>query len=624
MRIGSHIPRRAFTIVELLVAIAVVAIIATGLSVIFGSVGDAVTEGRRVSEINRAAARIEMQIRDDLSRLTRDGFLVIANRYAANENGDVFTADSGFPNTAPPFNGQLQGARLSPQDRTGRARRADELMFFARGEFQTRRPTLAPGMVATAGEAAVYFGIGQKRPMDFSNVNHRDNFYFNPSPRDPNLMPARSGQGWQRIHRALLGRPEPIGALPNPNRYAQDWSLLRQVTLLAEPQAVSVIPNEFYGLSRLRLQDRTLMLDSARQIAMQPAARSIFNSLSWTDPAMTSGQPGTAPADGLSRWWIGDTADFGGGQQSSPTDRSLPAWRASGVVDIAQGSILGVRREFEALAGAGLYPRDYYAPVEVDPAAPRPADDNQYRSADRFRADWSNPNPLVLPNPWDAGSLNLSADQGRIRAWALDMLPSLWAGEDDPPRYLGGVRYEDLPTRMIFEPDRFPDTNPGRLARAISEANQEMLGAQVFVPRCSEFIVEWSYGFVDDLGSGQARFKQLRWHGLPRADRDLNNDGRIDLNDHNNANNDQLAAFRYRVRSNPPGGPDPDRDHVVPAGPGFGDLTAPEVAVFGLATTETYIPWPKFIRITMSLADPNDPTLERTYQFVFAVPGDQS
>ena len=310
MRTGQHNPRRAFTVVELLVAIAIVAIIATGLSVIFGSIGDAVTDGRRASEINRAAARIEQQIRDDLSRLTRDGFLVVANRYAANEQGNVFSADSGSSN--------LPGVRLSPQDRTGRARRADEMMFFARGQFQTKRPPLAPGMVATAGEAAVYFGIGQKRPIDFSNADSPTNFFFNPGPTDANL---RQPLGTPNNFRPLLGRPEQPGRLPNPNRYAQDWSLLRHVTILAEPQSVSVIPNQFFGLRRDRLADRTLMLDSARQIAMQPAARSIFNSLSWTDPALTSGPPGTAADDGQSRWWIGDIAYFGG--PASPSGRSF-------------------------------------------------------------------------------------------------------------------------------------------------------------------------------------------------------------------------------------------------------------------------------------------------------------
>lgn len=611
MRTGQHNPRRAFTVVELLVAIAIVAIIATGLSVIFGSVGDAVTDGRRASEINRAAARIEQQIRDDLSRLSRDGFLVVANRYATNEDGDVFSADSGNPN--------LPGVRLSPQDRTGRARRADEVMFFARGQFQTKRPTLAPGMIATAGEAAVYYGIGQKRPIDFSNANSPSNFYFNPAPSDANLLPARPPiPGWRATDRALLGRQDPAGGLPNPNRYAQDWSLLRQITLLAEPQSVSVIPTEFFRLRRERLADRTLMLDSARQIAMQPAARSIFNSLSWTDPATTAGPPGTAAADGQSRWWIGDIADFGGGQ--SPADRSLPAWRASGVVDIVQGSILGIRRQVEALSAAGIVPSDYYPPVLVNerPANPRPARFAQ--SADGFRVQWAD--PASSPRPEDAKNLDLGAQGGEIRAWALDMLPSLWAGEANPPRYLAGVRYEDLPTRLILEPDRFAPTDAGRLARAIAESNQEMLGAQVFVPRCTEFIVEWSFGHVDDtLGPGDARFKQLLWHGLRRADRDLNADGRIDLTDHANAGFNDLAAFPYEPR--PGQATDPGRFQVIPGSTAIGPLADPEVAVFGLATTTSVVPWPKFIRITMSLADPDDPTIERTYQFVFAVPGDQ-
>lgn len=609
MRTGQHNPRRAFTVVELLVAIAIVAIIATGLSVIFGAVGDAVTDGRRASEINRAAARIEQQIRDDLSRLTRDGYLVIANRYAANEQGDVFSADSGITN--------LPGVRLSPQDRTGRARRADEIMFFARGDFQTKRPTLAPGMIATAGEAAIYFGIGQKRPIDFSNVDSPTNFYFNPSPADANLRQPSPPNNF----RPLLGRPELPGRLPNPNRFAQDWSLLRQVTILAEPQSVSVIPSEFFGLRRDRLADRTLMLDSARQIAMQPAARSIFNSLSWTDPALTSGPPGTAAADGQSRWWIGDIASFGQGLPS-PTDRSFPAWRVSGVVDIAQGSILGIRRELEALSAASIFPSNFYPPVAVNPSSPRPARNNQ--SADGFRVEWAN--PASSPRPEDAKTLNLNTSGRQIRAWALDMLPSLWAGEENPPRYLAGVRYEDLPTRLILEPGRFGNNNPGRLARAIAESNQEMLGAQVFVPRCSEFIVEWSYGFIDEsYGPGDARFKQLRWHGLPRADRDLNGDGRIDLADHATNDEEELAAFRYDKRpdNNSNRRPDPARAQVIPDGPALGALTDPEVAVFGLATTNSVIPWPKFIRITMSLADPNDPTLERTFQFVFAVPGDQ-
>lgn len=608
MRTGPHIQRRAFTVVELLVAIAVVAIIAVGLSTIFGSVGDAVTDGRRASEINRAAARMEQQIRDDLSRLTRDGFLVIANRYASDEQGNVFENIANNPNQ--------RGVQLSPRQREGRSRRADEIMFFARGDFQTKRPALAPGVFATSGEAAIFYGIGQKRPIDFSAVNNPDNFYFNPSPKDANLLPARPGQIWTQNQRALLGRPEPVGALPNPNRYAREWSLLRQVTLLADPQIVSVLPSQFFGLNRTNLQDRNLMLDSARQIAMQPAARSIFNSLAWTDANQLGGRPGTASPDGVSRWWVGDIANFGAGA-SGPADLSIPAWRSSGMVDIAQGSILGVRRELEALA-TSRSPNNYYAPASVNASSPRPARFNQ--SADAFRLEWND--HTSSPRPRDATTLSFATHGQNIRAWALDMMPSLWDGVNNggPPRYLAGVRYEDLPTRLITEPDRFPNSNAGRLARAISESNQEMLASQVFVPRCSEFIVEWSYGYIDDtLPDNDPRFKQMIWYGLPRADRDLNNDGRVDLDDH--ADPDFRVAQRY-FRRGGANRPDPQRNQVIP-GPSASNLIDPEVAIFGLTAGNNVIPWPRFLRFTISLADPDDDTVERTYQFVFAVPGEQ-
>lgn len=609
MRTGPHIQRRAFTVVELLVAIAVVAIIAVGLSTIFGSVGDAVTDGRRASEINRAAARMEQQIRDDLSRLTRDGFLVIANRYASDEQGNVFENIAGNPNQ--------RGVQLSPRQREGRSRRADEIMFFARGDFQTKRPALAPGMVATAGEAAVYFGIGQKRPIDFSNADNPTNFFFNPAPSDANL---RQPQGTPNNFRPLLGRPELPGRLPNPNRYAREWSLLRQVTLLADPQIVSVLPSQFFGLNRTNLQDRNLMLDSARQIAMQPAARSIFNSLSWTGQAMRPGAPGTVAGDGLSRWWIGDPGPPPAPNYGGPTvpQRSFAEWRASGVVDIAQGSILGVRREFEALAGAGILPSNYHTPAMVNSNPANSPNLNFNQTADGFRVQWND--HTTSPRPRDATNLSFTTHGQNIRAWALDMMPSLWDGQSNPPRYLAGVRYEDLPTRLILEPERFPRTDEGRLARAITESHQEMLASQVFVPRCSEFIVEWSYGYIDDtLPDNDPRFKQMIWYGLPRADRDLNNDGRVDLADH--ADPDFRVAQRY-FRRGGANRPDPQRNQVIP-GPSASNLTDPEIAVFGLTAGNDVIPWPRFLRFTISLADPDDDTVERTYQFVFAVPGEQ-
>lgn len=610
---GRAARRGGFTVVELLVAIAVVAIISVGLSVIFGTVGDAVADGRRVSELNRAAARIEQQIRDDLSGLTRDGFMVITNRYASNELGQVFSSDAL---------GAIQpGVQLSPSDQQGRARRADELMFFARGDFQTKRRALAPGVVANSSEAAIYYGIGQSRPLNIlaDQPTSARNFYFNPSVHDSNL---RSDQISR--YAPLPGNPQPAGQLPNPNRYARDWSLLRQVTLLAEPQLVRVLPSEAYGLRRTDLAGRTLMMDSARQIAMQPAARSIFNSLQGTAREFYGGQPGSVPDDGVSRWWIGDIAEYGAGGGFTSANAPLPSWRSSGVVDIAQGDILGVRRQLEALS-AVVPPSAYVAPGEIRPFNYPRVDLGE--SADGFRLQWLD--QTSSPRPSDARLLDLDDADHRfnLRAWALDMLPSLWDGESDPPRKLAGVRYEDLPTRLLYPRDSFPDNDRGDLARAVLESNQEMLAASVFVPRCSEFIVEWSYGQVDPgLGPGDPNFKRMLWYGLPRADRDENDDGRIDLSDHAVQNN--LVAARYE----PLNPESPERPWVALA-PSDNSLTNPEIAVFGLVSAQgplgssddfnPVIPWPRFIRITMSLADPEDETIERTFQFIFSVPGEQ-
>lgn len=596
----------AFTVVELLVAIAVLAIVSVGLSVIFGTVGDTVTDGRRVSELNRTAARIESQLRDDLDMLTRDGFMVIANRYASDPTGSP-----------------LVEVRLSPRDTAGRPRRADELLFFARGDFQTRRLPVAPGIVARSSEAAIYFGIGQRRPFDFSNPDA--SAYFNPAPWDANFVPFQSAPP---NYSAMIGVAEPPGQIPNPNRYARDWTLLRQATLLAEPSVVSVLPSDVFGIRRDTIQGRNILLDSARQIALQPAARSVFNSLTWTD-RNTFGVPGSVPADGQSRWWIGDSnpslSNYG---TAFPVNDPRPAWRSSGVVDIAQGDILTVRRQLEALSVFGP-PSSYKAPFTLpNENAPFPV------TADGFKVDWND--HAQAPRPVDARNFNLNtvAHRNNARAWALDMMPSLWNGESSPPEYLAGVRYEPLPTRLIDDGTRFPATDAGRRARAVAEANQEMLSAQVFVPRCTEFIVEWSYGYVNDfVNQNDPRFKQLIWYGLPRADRDTNGDGRIDLNDHADTNFRVVDRYEFRAPiSGTPQRPDPPREAL--AMPTVADyLTDPEVAVFGLTSTadmtvtnaspSPVIPWPRLIRITMTLADPDDDSIERTYQFVFGVPGEQ-
>jgi len=607
-----RVRRGGFTIVELLIAIGVLALVSIGLSVIFGSIGSAVSEGRRASAINSAAQRIENQIRADLERLTRDGYMVIAQRYASDEFGQVINS------------------RLSTRDRDGRPRRADELMFFARGDFTSMRPPLVSGVQATSNEAAVYYGIGQKRPADLvTDPDSYLNLFFNPAPHDSNRGVTRTSAN----DFALLGMPS--GRVGNPNEFARDWSLLRQVTLLASPEPTRQTPQEVFGLLNRQsefLNESFFLRDTQRQIGFQPASRSLFNSLGWSaDTAFGGGAPrpgrGLPGPDGASRWRVHDLFGSGlVGAPSLPLSWTWPSYRVSGVVDVAIGTIASINNQIRSLAAAGRTPNDYAFPRTYNPFAPGRVS-NPNATADAFAADWLDPTFGI--GQADAVNLNIRTQYRFLRAWALDSMPSLWDTRDlNRPVYLAGVRYEDGPTRLVFEGSEFPNNDAGRLGRAIAEANQEMLGSQVFVPRVTEFIVEWTYGYVDPtLAIGDPDFKQMRWYGLPRATRDTNNDGVVDSTDH--LADPDIERYPGTLPLQPG---QPTFERVMASGLPNTNWFDPDFAVFGFVdpngtpnnqSDDVRVPWPKFIRITMSLADPEDLSTERTFQFVFQVPGER-
>ncbi|MBM92650.1 MAG: hypothetical protein CMJ35_13735 [Phycisphaerae bacterium] len=202
--------RAAFTIVEMLVVIGILVVVAVGVATIFGSVGETVARGRKLSELNQFAARIERVMRQDFENMTREGFLVIINKNAA-EGEDVL----------------LYRGEETDHDGNGvegRPRRSDEIMFFARGVFETQRRAIAANMRASSNEAAIYYGHGQKRAPDLANFTQDSNYFFNPQPWDNNYdlsLDTRLGV-------------ENIGFV-NPNEFARDWSLIRHVTLLANP-----------------------------------------------------------------------------------------------------------------------------------------------------------------------------------------------------------------------------------------------------------------------------------------------------------------------------------------------------------------------------------------------------
>jgi type II secretory pathway pseudopilin PulG len=226
---------RSFTLLETLVAVGALAFVAAGIAVIFENTGKTITTGKRVSVFNAAAAAIEQRLRTDIASMTREGFLLIRNEFA----------NPGTTNPVPLYEG----------DTNQRQRRTDELMFFAKGEFESARVPLFAGLTPRSDAARIYYGHGTrwKRPTLPAN------------PNDPYLKPDLNNVNQGQLQ---LGYNDPN----NPNRYASDWTLLRQVTLLCRPQPSDrVLPQN----APAWLTDQTIK-DTSIQVALQPAASDIF------------------------------------------------------------------------------------------------------------------------------------------------------------------------------------------------------------------------------------------------------------------------------------------------------------------------------------------------------------
>lgn len=624
----SGYTRSGFTMVEMIVTIGILMVITAGIATIFSSIGDTVSTGRKLSELNQFAARVERIMREDFEAMTRDGFLVIVNRNA-NFGRDVQLFRGEKTNID-------EGLFGSFSDEAGRVRRSDEIMFFRRGDFETARRAISPDMIGRSSEAAIYYGHGQKRRPELRNVNGLNNFFFNPAPWDSNFD--FSGG----LNQAGVGIKSTDNIF-NPNEFARDWSLLRTVTLLSAPLGESRdVPAELFGLNRRIETQRDRFTDSDRQIALQPAGRSIFNSLGWSDPNRVS--PGNPlPTDPDKIRWLGDEA-------TSRLDlRTYPHYRASGLVDIVTEDLATIRGMIQSLP-VKVSPFDYSTFIQGGGFGVNGGSDRVVLNRDQFEQDyWGLATDAGSePDPKDADELNLTGTalhRTNMRQWMIDALPSRWDMSFNPPRHLAGVRYEDIPTRLIFPDSQFDNSDRGDLERAYAESHQEMLGSSVFVPRCTEFIVEWSYGFLENFADPTApNYKKMIWYGLDRYV-DSNNDG---LLNRRGTNPDQRAAVPYTQRvltgtaAIDPAtgrarelGMDPNLIVGVNRLPVRGGNPSPllpdrvEMATFGFmdprgtanVNDDIELLWPKFIRVTMSLGDASDKEIEQTYQVIFELPG---
>lgn len=614
-RTNAHF--RGFTLLEMLVVVGLVALLSVGIAGIFNTVGDTITRGRRVSELNRAAAQLERVMRMDFDRMTREAPLVIRNEYA-NGGGDVTLFNpaiyEGEPNERP--------------------RRIDEIMFFGlneSGRFETSRVPMHKDLIARSNEAQIYYGHGKSeiRPIvrDDSATTRRLT-YFRPTLEYFDTSAPEEALGF-----------DASGALPagqvNPNQYASDWAVLRHVAPLMTPGRLkSGIAEMDIPEGMAALFPRGFLLDSRIQTAMQPSAPSVFLHI--------SRQQDSVPQN------IEEPSGF-----RVDARYAKPA-RGGGLVDL----IVTDLGEIRSVVNHAAY-------------------------------DTSNPsNPIVywpddverLGRPFGSYFDPLSpTDRPHMQAWMLDAFPTnrkmVWNGNSfvdsgswgERPR----IRFEYEPPLMSIEDDFLdgPGGTPrGEAERAYREADQVMLTSSIFAPRCTEFIVEWSYGLVDQV-NGSPTYGQLIWYGLPRYE-DVNDSGGFD-------GNDVILAepftgvpedFAIPALVAATGRPEaeftglsfyPTRDLInmgfAPLGMNAAPSAITEVAMFGYhdpgpgalqnggnasgsdPDDGSWVPnpahpllnpsddrpwfWPALIRVTMTIADPVDPSIEATHQMVFDVPG---
>jgi prepilin-type N-terminal cleavage/methylation domain-containing protein len=525
-------PRAGFTLVEMLVTVAALALIAVGVASIFHATGKTVSTGRRVSALTAYANLIETRMRADFEAMTRDGFLVIRNEVANLGN-----------------NSPLHPDLAADDPRQLRPRRTDEIVFFTRGRYASAREALASGFTARGTEARVYYGHGWRMPPNPA-INSE---YRYPTPTFDNRT------------QALLG-----GNVPgNPNRYATDWLLLRHQTVLAGPQITE------QDQERIPLELRSLeWRDSRIQKGMQPAASSVFRRLAGLN----------VPQDAWSMYQ----------GRGSLSGANLPVF-ASGLVDVAGTDLDEVRA---TLLAADSLPNQVGSWGEVE--------------------DW------LFSGRFQRGS----QARDRMQAWMDDALPanSMAASAADRTR----IRAEPAPTDF-FTALNDSMTNPVR--GAYRRSDQLALSSSVFVPHCSEFIVEWTFGKM--YPPNHDRAGEFIWHGMPRPDA---GERRWEVADYRAGNNSELNVddefeLPYRLRTGQLHSYEVSRQLIHGAG---GVVIGPQAdsltSYFGYIDPEfTPTPpslsdslpwaWPKLVRVTMTLADPNDPGVERTFQFVFPTPG---
>ncbi len=592
--------RSGFTLIEIMVAVGAIALVAVGLASIFDAVGKTVSGGRRTSSLSRYATLLESQMRHDFDGMTRDGFLVIRQQWTDGVGTPGGVSPDGLfdPGDA------SDQVPLYPDDPAPRGRRIDEILFFSSsgpdGElFRTRNQSVVPGVTVTSETAMIYLGHGQPRRVDAGVP------YVDPRIDDLNADGA-----------TILGAADALGTPPedrNPNRFASNWILTRRATLLV-PLESAPIPFNVGTTPPLGLRPNQVANQDG-QVGLLPAAASIFRSYNRAFPLEFPG-----------------ATDY-----VRPPFAETGPMLASGLVDIATTDLAEIRRivmssvadpvppptnPFEVF----LLPRDIIRDTNLPP---NPSGRFVFVAAEDPAPNRRADPPLALDGQ---------------HAWMADAFPT----QSDPRPDIGNdypaddvVDPQGVRVRVESQARNFLETisRPDPLESITARADQLMLTSGALLPHCSEFIVEWSFGQIDALTN------ETLWYGPSRRPADTSGDGQIDVasdasvtTPYPKNDDDRLPVpFRrdeFKLNRGEPyvsqhliyGRAPREEDAVHTSYFGYIDPTISPTAPGGTGgpAADGVIPWawPRMIRITVSLTDAIDPSIESTFQFIFDVPNE--
>ena len=645
--------RRGFTLLEILVALGAVIVVAVGLATIFRSVGDTVSAGRRLSRVNQVSKLLEQQLRTDFGTISRDGFLAIRQQYADRNGDGVLQRTGNAADVIPLFVGQ-------EADRQ-RLRRIDEVIFFRKGSFETQRPSLSDETWrAKSDEAMLYYGHGQQRRTDDTDNVEQPKVNDTNQAEQPNNEDLRLGR-----------RPDP-GNLPNPNLAANSWSLLRNVTLLVPLNtSEGVLPT--VAIYDIPANDNLRKRDKECQIAGQPAAASIFRGINRGSGPETPNRDLPFGEIGNYAWYsdqadgIADNYNRAIGANFTPSPNL-----ASGLVDIATTSLAEIRSQVLGYADTRIPaapPADVgFSPIIafpgelglISPAFPAPG------STFSFSPVGSPPNSITQrPSPYE------SVDY--MHAWMSNAFPGRAAAANNSDQFeLDGVgfgsedaagirpRYSASAERLYDLLARASDTTNSLSAvqsRNVASilADRRMLQSSVLLASCTEFIVEWSFGETDLDGSVTGTPGTTIWYGPrenplppPAPNRDgvfgyykynpqvdevghigtavQRRDGTI-APDHHPVSNRLIYGYDLAPGANDRGDEDGSPISITSyfgyLDPTFNpslDLDADNTEPEDAAQTTMPWRWPSMIRVRATIADPIDPSIETTFEYVFSVP----